>query len=272
MYIHDSHIHTEFSHDTSKSGSADFDLTVRTAIENGINEISICDHCDIDDILDGIYPEFPADDIKNAVYTAREKYGDKIQINFGVELGQPHVRPKETRELIEKYGFDFVIGSLHNLRLCPDFRFFKFDLMGQPQIDYIVKRVTQESREIAELGAVSSLGHLDYIHFKVENCGVSIDMSRYNDDFADLFKVMIKNGVVLEVNTSGMIKNGVTSPTKEFCALYRDLGGELISFGSDAHSAKWVGYGIEEAAATMRSLGFKSQTVVRGGKLTQIEL
>lgn len=272
MYIHDSHIHTEFSHDTANDGTAALDLTVRTAIEKGINEISICDHCDIDDILDGIYPEFPADDIKNAVLTAREKYGDKIQINFGVELGQPHARPKEARELIEKYGFDFVIGSLHNLRLCPDFRFFKFDLMGQAQIDYIVRRVTEESREIAELGLVSSLGHLDYIHFKVESCGVSIDMSRYNDDFAELFKVMIKNGVALEVNTSGMIKHGITSPTKELCAIYRDLGGDLITFGSDAHSAEWVGDSIEEAALMMRGLGFKSQTVVRGGKLTQIEL
>ena len=102
MYIHDSHIHTEFSHDTAYDGTAALDLTVRTAIEKGLNEISICDHCDIDDILDGIYPEFPADDIKNAVITAREQYGDKIRINFGVELGQPHARQKESRELIEK--------------------------------------------------------------------------------------------------------------------------------------------------------------------------
>ena len=69
-----------------------------------------------------------------------------------------------------------------------------------------------------------------------------------------------------------MIKHGITSPTKEFCALYRDLGGELICFGSDAHSAKWVGYGIEDAAAAMRELSFKSQTIIRGGKLAQIDL
>ncbi|MBO5269795.1 MAG: histidinol-phosphatase HisJ family protein [Clostridia bacterium] len=272
MYIHDSHVHTEFSHDTTKKGPAGFDLTVRTAIEQGLSEISICDHCDIDDILDGIYPEFPAEEIKAAVLAARETYGDRIRINFGVELGQPHVRPEEARALIEKCGFDFVVGSLHNLRLCPDFRFFRYDLMGQPQLDYIVKRVASESREIVETGLVSSLAHLDYIHVKIESCGASIDMNRYADDFAELFRAMIRRGVALEVNTSSLKSHGFTYPSAEFCALYRDLGGERIVFGSDAHTANGVGQGIEEAAASMRALGFKSQTVIRDGKPTEIEL
>ena len=73
MYIHDSHVHTEFSHDTTKKGPAGFDLTVRTAIEQGLSEISICDHCDIDDILDGIYPEFPAEEIKAAAEETKAK-------------------------------------------------------------------------------------------------------------------------------------------------------------------------------------------------------
>jgi len=271
MYTHDSHIHTEYSHDVSKKGGSTFDLTVRTAIERGLDEITICDHLDIDDILDGIYPELDLDGVASSVNEAREKYGDKIRINFGVELGQPHVRPKESREIIEKYKFDYVLGTLHNLRLCPDFRFFRYELMKQPQLDYIVRRIVDESIEIVDFG-VHSLAHLDYIKNKFDNCGVAFDENRYTDDFARLFKRMIETGTAMEINTGHFVTKGFLYPSDGYIGLYRELGGELITFGSDAHAAREVGDGIEGSMAQLRDMGFKSQTVMRDGKLVQIEL
>ncbi len=272
MYIHDSHIHTKYSFDVEKDGSGDIDRIVESAIARGINEISLCDHCDIDGILDGIYPPFDADGARNDIFKAKEKYAGKIQINYGVELGQAHVRPKETAELLDKYGYDFIIGSLHNMRDYPDFYFLKYEMMTPEFIDYLVKRNIKELCEIVELGMFSTLAHITYIQRYLTRSGVKFDFKPYYDDLSVLFNKLILSGKALEVNTSGLRRGDITMPGRELITLYRECGGELITIGSDAHTADDVGKGIEEAAAMLRELGFKSQTVVRSGKLTQIEL
>jgi len=271
IYLHDSHVHTTYSHDTNNDGRADLMLCVEKAIEYGIDEISICDHCDIDDILDGIYPEIDFDAVYSSVLEARERYGDKVRINFGIELGQPHVRPDEARELIEKYKFDYVLGTLHNLRLCPDFRFFKFELMKKNHLEYIIRRIIEENMEIVEFG-VDCIAHCDYEFEKIIRAGCKIHICDYFDDFAELFKLMIKKNTALEVNCGLLRPLGYTQPCRALCEIYRELGGELVTIGSDCHAAKLIGDGVPETAAMLRELGFKKQCVIRDGKLCQIEL
>ena len=268
MYIHDSHVHTKYSFD----GAAEIDEIAEAAISRGVSEISITDHFDIDNVLDGIYPSFEADKIKADVYRAKEKYKGKIQINYGVELGEAHTRREEAGKHIAEQGYEFIIGSLHNLTGCPDFYFLKFDLMCDEQIDYLIKQNIKELLSLADFGNFSTLAHITYIERYLTECGKAFDYKKYRDGFAELFSKLIKSGIALEVNTSGLRRGGITMPGYELCGLYRELGGELITIGSDAHRADDVGAGIKEAAAELRALGFKSQTVVRGGKLSQIEL
>lgn len=272
MYIHDSHVHTKYSFDGPKDTMGEVDTIIETAIARGVNEISLCDHCDIDDILDGIYPPFEADVIKTDILRAKEKYKGKIQINYGVELGQAHARREEATALMEKQSFDFIIGSLHNLRGYPDFAFLKMDLMCDEHIEYLMRRTISELSELVDFSCFATLAHITYIQRYLTMCERPFDHKKYADDFELLFKKMISTGTALEINTSGLRKNSITMPGYELCALYRECGGELITLGSDSHGAADVACGIEEAAAELRALGFKSQTVVRGEKLTQIEL
>ena len=272
MYIHDSHIHTKYSFDVKNDGSGDIDRIVETAIARGVNEISVCDHYDIDGIMDGIYPPYTADDAKDDILNAKEKYAGKIQINYGIELGQAHARPKEAAEFINKYNFDFIIGSLHNMRNYPDFYFLKYEMMTPEFINYLVKRNIAELCETVELGMFSTLAHITYIQRYLTLAGVKFDFKPYYDDFSGLFKKLIKSGKALEINTSGLRNGNITMPGCELISLYRECGGEAVTIGSDAHTFDDVGKGIVETAASLRELGFKSQTVVRNGKLTQIEL
>ena len=273
MYLHDSHIHTTYSHDTSNDGRADLMLCVEKAIEYGLDEISICDHCDIDDILDGIYPVLDLDAVYNSILEAREKYGDKIRINFGVELGQSHARPEEARALIEKYKFDYVLGTLHNFRLCPDFRFFKFELMKKHQLDYIMRRICEETAEIVDFG-VDCIAHVDYVYEKMVKANCPNRICEYFDDFAKLFSHMIEKKTALEINCCYLDHEQYryTQPCRGLIELYYELGGELVTFGSDAHSARVVGDGVASSVKMLREIGFKSQCVIRDGKMTQIEL
>ncbi len=272
MYIHDSHVHTKYSFDGDKYGRGEVDTIVCTAIAQGIDEISFCDHYDIDDIIDGIYPPLEADAARADIFAAKEKYSGKIHINYGIELGQPHVYPKEAMEFLNKYSFDFVIASLHNLRGYPDYFFLKFEHMCPEQLDYIMARTMNELDEIIDFGQFSTLAHITYIQRYLSASGVQFDFHKYSDRFKSIFKKLIGKNIALEVNTSGLRRGDITMPGGELLALYRECGGELITIGSDAHSADDIGKGIEESADMLRRLGFKSQCIVRDGKLTQTEL
>lgn len=272
LYIHDSHIHTKYSFDVAKDGTGEIDRIIETAIARGVNEISLCDHYDIDGILDGIYPPYLADDAKKEIIAAKEKYDGKIQINYGIELGQAHVRPIEARTFLEKYQFDFVIASLHNMRAYPDFFFLKYEMMTPEFLNYLVKRNIKELLETVELGMLSTLAHITYINRYMTLCGVKFDFKPYYDDLSVLFKKLISSGKSLEVNTSGLRRGDITMPGRDLLSLYRECGGEAVTLGSDAHTADDVGMGIVEVAEMLRELGFRSQTVIRNGMLAQIEL
>ena len=272
MYIHDSHVHTKYSFDGAKDARGEVDTIVRHAIAQRIDEISFCDHYDIDDIIDGIYPPFEADSVRADIFAAKEKYDGKIRINYGIELGQPHVYPNEAREFLEKYKFDFVIGSLHNLRGYPDYYFLKFEHMCPEQLEYIMSRTMSELGQIIEFGVFSTLAHITYIQRYLTVCGVPFEFHKYSGEYESIFKKLINKNIALEVNTSGLRRGDITMPGYELLNFYRECGGELITIGSDAHSADDIGKGIEQTAEMLRQIGFKSQCVVRDGRLVQTQL
>ena len=125
---------------------------------------------------------------------------------------------------------------------------------------------------MVDLGMLSTLAHITYINRYMTICGIKFDFKPYYDDLSMLYKKLITSGKSLEVNASGLRRGDITMPGRDLLSLYRECGGEAVTLGSDAHTAEDVGKGIEEAASMLRELGFRSQTVVRDGKLTQIEL
>lgn len=272
MYMHDSHIHSEFSFDTAKDGSCSMDVIAETAIARGVSEISICDHCDIDDIIDGLYPTYDKKGIKSEILRVKEKYAGRLRINYGIELGQPYVKPEEASRLLDECEFEFVIGSLHNLREYPDFYFLNYKNMPDSMIDYITKRNLSELHELIDFGRITTLAHITYMKRYLTRDGVPFDYKPYYGQLVAIFKKLISKGISLEINTSWLRRGSTTTPEPEICALYREVGGELITLGSDAHKPTDIAADFEETAKFLRDIGFKSQTVIRDGKPTQIEL
>ncbi len=268
----DYHVHSEFSFDAKKDGSASVDAIVQSAIEKHYTEIAITDHCDIDGILDGIYPPYPAFQLHGAIEEAKSKYAGKIRILRGIELGQPHVRPNEAYDLVQKEQYDFVIGSLHNLRSYPDFAFLKYEMMTPSHIALLVRRSISELCEIAEFSGLSTLAHITYVQRYLAKSGVEFDFTPFLDEYRELFRIMIRNGVALEVNTSNLKNGGVTMPDEALLKLYRDVGGKMLTLGSDAHSPEFIGNGFDRAVKMLRELGFCEKTVFRNKKPKQVKL
>ena len=53
---------------------------------------------------------------------------------------------------------------------------------------------------------------------------------------------------------------------------YHDLGGELITLGSDAHAPEHIAYDFATAEAILKEIGFRYYTVFRERKAEQLPL
>jgi len=99
------------------------------------------------------------------------------------------------------------------------------------------------------------------------------DIGKYREDYTKLFKLIIKNGKALEVNTSPYRKGiNDTMPERELLSLYKSLGGTKLTVGSDAHSEEEVGDGIETAIATLADIGFETVTLFDNNGERQIPI
>ncbi len=248
----DLHIHTKYSFDSESEPRE----SVENALSLGLETVAFCDHCDIDGILDGIYPPYEQEKCLAELRSLRDEYAGRIDVRVGIELGQAHVRPDEARALLERGQYDFVLGSLHNLRAYPDFFFLKYEMMTREHINLLVRRAISEQCEIANFKwngrYIDALTHITYIGRYLKKAGIEYDFLAYEKEWRELFHILIENGIALEVNTSGLRSGYTTMAHPDLIALYKDCGGERFIYGSDAHFAEDVGKGLTEAAEIVR--------------------
>ncbi len=187
----------------------------------------------------------------------REKLGGRIDLRLGCEVGSPHYLPEEGRRIYSRPIFDFTIGSIHNLRGQRDFYFLTYpedpeDMRGQ------IEEYLDEYILLVNEGLCDVLGHIGYMQRYMARQGKGFKMADYSDRLRALFRRAIERGIGIEVNCSGLSDAlGQFIPEPEVLRLYRQMGGEIITCGTDAHRAQSVGAGIWESYELLRSLGYK---------------
>ncbi len=251
MYQSDFHLHSHLSPDAKPL----FSEIAYAAIQKGLSEIAITDHYD----LSGIYPHTTWD-FKTTEYFAEYKrtkhlYEGKINIRSGIEIGQPHVQESYAREFIKSYPFDFVLGSVHNLAVDRDVHKLKETIM-QPKI--LMQEYFHEVEKTIRWGEFDVLGHITYPdRYIFTETGVKYDFLELKDMLSHLLKLLIQSGKGMEVNTSGLRRDVMRlSADESIIKLYRDLGGEIITIGSDGHTKEEVGAGFREAICALKEAGF----------------
>jgi histidinol-phosphatase (PHP family) len=114
------------------------------------------------------------------------------------------------------------------------------------------------------MGTFDVLGHVGYTSRYMFKAGFKTSLLPYRDMLEELFKIVIQSGKGIELNTAGLRNPvGEFAPTPEILALYRSLGGEILTVGSDAHFPEHTGNGVREAYELIRQCGFKYITVFR---------
>jgi histidinol-phosphatase (PHP family) len=281
MNLIDCHTHTQFSVDSD----ADIVGMIERAIELGLSAYAITDHCECTrwfpedhypDVTTYRYFDFGTDfeNSVSAVTKLKEKYDGKLNLICGVEMGQATQQPDIAERIINDERLDFVIASLHQLPDTEDFSFIDYTKYTEDGIYDLLERYFKEIYEICKWGKFDVLGHLTYtLRYIKGNFGFDADISRYDDIIAESFRAIIQNGCGIEINTSGLRQAyGDTFPSLKYIKLYRELGGEIISVGSDSHTIEDLGKGVRTGAELAATAGFKYLCCFKRRKPVFIEI
>ncbi|MGI6002449.1 MAG: histidinol-phosphatase HisJ family protein [Lachnospiraceae bacterium] len=272
MYRADYHTHSRYSFD----GSEELETMCQAAVAAGLDEIAITDHMDIFTGLEyghminfdepgGRDYYMDVEGLYRNLAQIREKYRGRLKVVIGTELGQPQVNPEQARLFLAKYRPDFVIGSIHNMENDLDVYYYDFTQIDVPSMyDHYLDWLL----ELARTGDFDVMGHLTYpLRYYYEREHRTLDLHPYEEKFRDLFRILIQNGRGIELNVSGLYKPMKdTMPTFEVLRLYRACGGEIITIGSDAHKAQYIGAFQKEGQAMLREAGFRDITVFEARK------
>ena len=185
----------------------------------------------------------------------REEYRGKLNVRIGVELGlQPHLG-NAYEKLAGEYPFDFVIGSLHLVQGMDPYYGKVFEGKTDGEVYRQAFRETLHCLE--KVSSFDVLGHLDYVVRYGKNKAQEYSYRAFSDEIDEILKKVISAGKGIEMNMGG-IKYGLgfANPHPDVLKRYRELGGEIVTVGSDAHRPEHVAYDFEEAVEILKSCGF----------------
>ncbi len=258
--MYDYHVHSDFSNDCDIP-MADF---VEEAAKRNISEICFTDHVDYDYTDPSISFNFDPGERLQVIESLRKEYGKRIKILNGIEIGvQPHITGR-CQALLEKWGFDFVIASMHTTS--------KEDLYNG---DFFAGKTPREAyriylgelyESIQPFDGFSVIGHID-IPGKYQESVKLLRPEDFFEYYEMIFKELVENGKGIEVNTSAMSR-GIDHmmPSLPILKLYKKLGGEVITMGSDSHSPTTLAFEFDYVRETLLDVGFKYVCTFYKGK------
>ncbi|WP_164214563.1 histidinol-phosphatase HisJ family protein [Virgibacillus sp. YIM 98842] len=244
----DYHTHSDFSADCETP----MEETIREAIRLGLDEICFTEHIDYDYPDTSIVFELDLEDYDRKIAEMQYQYGEQLTIRKGVEIGiQPH-QLERYNDLIEKEHFEFIICSMHtsDKKDLHSGAFFE----GKTQEAAYQKYYEELLYCVKHFKNFQVLGHLDLVkRYKRQE-----SKKEFHDIIGEIFKEIIPAGKGIELNTSGK-RYGMDSgmPSTDILKLYKALGGEIITLGSDSHVETTLAYGFKEALELLQSLGYE---------------
>jgi histidinol-phosphatase (PHP family) len=266
MQIFDSHTHSFHSvgadHTVFKMCEA--------ALERGLYGFCVTDHCSVC----GTYlPDSKTEDedLKRNrecmeksiadVRMAQEMYKGKLLLTMGIELGEPMFNPEKAKEMLGLTDYDFVLLSTHIIRKHS--RLFKIDfsVKSEQEIKEFLDDYYLEELQGLKCTDFDAPSHLTFPLRRIEGeCKRTAPYSAYADMMDEILKYIIHSGKGIELNLSGV--NGVGAykkpmPDTHIIKRYKELGGEIVTVGSDTHSCAFIGSGFDYAFCLLKECGFK---------------
>ncbi len=263
MITADLHTHTSFSTDSSQP----MEDAVLTMIGKGLKTVCFTEHMDMD------YPggEFLLDTTayREMLFRLRNKYAGKLEILFGVELGLMDYLAPRLREYASGWDFDFIIGSSHLVDGIDPYEPDYFGKFGDK--NGILRYFESILANIRAFDDFDVYGHLDYVvrYSKAK----AYSPTDYAELIDEILKTLVSMGKGVELNTAGLKYGlGFAHPHPDILRRYKELGGEIITVGSDGHKSEHYAWDFDRASGILKQAGFEYYTIFRGRKPEMIRL
>ncbi|GAB6086962.1 histidinol-phosphatase HisJ family protein [Alkaliphilus crotonatoxidans] len=247
----DYHVHSHFSPDASMN----MEEAIEAALARGVTELCFTDHIDYD--FDGNHSDiaFEYQDYFSTIDQYRKKYENRITIKYGVEFGlQPHLTEKYRKDALD-HPFDFIICSIHSVAKSDLYSGNFFENRNQP--DAYCAYFNDLIKVINHFDNYSIIGHMDVIK-RYGSYDMILPLEAYRGLAEELLKAIIEKGKGIELNTSGIrYQLNDWHPSIDILKLYRQLGGEIITLGSDSHRTEHLAFDFPKALKALSDIGFK---------------
>jgi len=267
----DNHIHTEWSWDAAHGS---MEASCARAVELGLGTIAFTEHMDLTRWV--IAPEHKASMKRNAfrvgpdnrsnpppldtdgyqacIQECRRRYPG-LRILSGVELGEPHWFGDQSAALLAGGAYERVLGSLHSLKIGDEP--WIIDDLYSPyapvdlEPDGIMRAYLAEAlRMIESSDLFAVLAHIDYqVRAWPAEAG-PFEPTDYEEEYRGVLDALARSGRALEVNTTVSLRI-------EIVRWWYEVGGDAVSFGSDAHRPSQLARHFLEVSAMVESVGFR---------------
>lgn len=253
LNILDSHVHTEASHD----GRDSLENICRQALEKGVMGFAVTDHYECERA--GEPERGRIEEVFRQLPRLQKEYRGRLRITKGIELGQPQEALGEADRVLESHpDLDVVLGAFHNGAPGLDISQVDFDDPGVRVSDFLAYYF-RGCYDLAVWGKFDVMAHLGYPERYIwGRYRIPVDFTPYEDIIHATLQRLVADGKALEINTSGYRQGlGKTIPVLRIIRQYHDLGGELVTLGSDAHRAEDLASDFEVAMDILSGVGYR---------------
>jgi histidinol-phosphatase (PHP family) len=247
---HDYHTHTNVSCDSQ----ATMAQMCQSALDKGIREIAFTEHFDPkpNDPCFDFYD--PAVYFENLDAARREFEPRGLAIRAGVELGEHHLFHAVHDPVLAQYPYDVALGSLH---WVGEKMVFDKTLFQEHEPRDIYAAYFTELAQMVSFGGFDVLSHADVFKRTAFTVYGAFDIAEWEDMVRPVWQACIEGGIGIEINTAGLrLAVNEVHPGPAALRWYREMGGELLTIGSDGHRPEHVGYRLDTALELARAAGF----------------
>ena len=246
--IIDFHVHSNNSFDSKES----IINMCKAGILNGVTHLAFTEHLSFGSFKKSAgYLDY--NKYSSEIASAKDMFKGKLSISKGLELCEPHLSVDTYRNVLEPMHLDYVLGSVHNIG---PIGLMDVALKHSAYDSYNI--FFNEVFEMACYGEFNVAAHLDLMTRYAFSIHGDYEFNTFQEQICKILKKLIQRGIGIEINTSGLRKEFKNlHPKIEVLKLYKELGGEIITIGSDAHIACQVGNGCKDSLALISDLGFK---------------
>ena len=253
-------------HSLSPDARVPLEEVCKAALERGLREIAVTDHMemytpDYDGKETGLFSNAFVERYFAEIERCREEFQGRLTIRAAVELGQPAVNPERAAWLLRNHAYDFVLGSIHKLHNVD----MAFKIYRQETIRGLCLQNLELLYELADTGDFDVMGHIDVIKRYAARQGIAVDLMNYREQLEPILRRLVERGKGLEINTSGLRQPmNLALPDLPILKLFREMGGEVLTIGSDAHRACDIAANFKDARALALEAGFTSLATFEG--------